>query len=367
MKLVVFSDLHLDSQFSWLGLDSARARRRRQALRDTLDRIVQLVQTEGADALLCGGDLYETARFTPDTVRFVSRAFDRLHPVPVFLAPGNHDWLGLQSLYDQAEWSPNVHVFPEQRLTPFALDDGITLWGAAHHGPAITVNLLEGFRVDRGGVNLGLFHGSEQTWFTQQEEGKIPYAPFQAVDIERAGLDHAFLGHFHRPLDAARHTYPGNPDPLAFGEDGERAAVLVTVRPDGSIDRARRPVATTACHDLQIDISNCASQQEIRELIESRVAGLEGVARITLHGELGTDVDARAGDFQDLAPHLDGLVVRWGHVRPAYDLEAISVEPTVRGQFVRSVLAASLAEDAQRRVLITGLRALDGRDDLEVE
>jgi hypothetical protein len=44
----------------------------------------------------------------------------------------------------------------------------------------------------------------------------------------------------------------------------------------------------------------------------------------------------------------------------------VAREPTVRGQFVRDVLAAGLPSDEQRRVVITGLRALDGRADLEV-
>ena len=43
-------------------------------------------------------------------------------------------------------------------------------------------------------------------------------------------------------------------------------------------------------------------------------------------------------------------------------------EQTIRGQFVRDVLSSDeLDQDKRRRVLVTGLRALDGRgDDLEV-
>ena len=50
----------------------------------------------------------------------------------------------------------------------------------------------------------------------------------------------------------------------------------------------------------------------------------------------------------------------------AYDLEVIAQERTVRGQFVRDVLDFGFSAGEQRRVLVTGLRALDGRDDLEV-
>jgi exonuclease SbcD len=88
--------------------------------------------------------------------------------------------------------------------------------------------------------------------------------------------------------------------------------------------------------------------------------------RITLGGELGTEVDLPPGDLNALAPHVDGLQVRLGTVHVAYDFEAIAQERTVRGQFIRDVLDSGLAVDDQRRVLVTGLRALDGREDLEV-
>jgi hypothetical protein len=50
----------------------------------------------------------------------------------------------------------------------------------------------------------------------------------------------------------------------------------------------------------------------------------------------------------------------------AYDFDAISQEATVRGEFVREVMGLDMSADETRRILITGLRALDGRDDLEV-
>jgi len=57
-----------------------------------------------------------------------------------------------------------------------------------------------------------------------------------------------------------------------------------------------------------------------------------------------------------------------GRISVAYDFVMLAEERTVRGQFVRSVQVASeLDDDERRRVLITGLRALDGRtDELEV-
>lgn len=367
MRLLVFSDLHLDTPFTWAGPDLARARRR--ALRNTLTRICELAETEDVDAVLCGGDLYEHDRFTPDTRVFLRDAFARLFPRPVFLAPGNHDWYGDQSLYRQGDWSPNVHVFTAARLVPVQLAPGLTLWGAAHCAPANTDGFFEhGFRVDRGGVNLGLFHGSESSDFRWQEEGKAPHAPFSAPQIPAAGLDHAFCGHFHTPRDADWHTYPGNPDPLTFGETGDRGAVIADIGSDGTPTRARHQVSVSEVHDRTVDLTGVTHSGEVRERVAAEVKGLAGVVRVTLSGEVEPEVDVRLGDVEGGWDHLEALVARRGHINVAYDLDELRFEKSVRGEFIRLVEGdATLDEAERRRVLTTGLRALAGRsDELEV-
>jgi DNA repair exonuclease SbcCD nuclease subunit len=225
---------------------------------------------------------------------------------------------------------------------------------------------LSGFNVDRQGIHLGLFHGSERSWITEQGEGKALHAPFDGEEITRGGLHHAFVGHYHRPRDADTHTYPGNPDPLSFGEDGERGAVVVTVLPDGGIRRHRHRVAVTQVHDLAVDLTGCSSRQEVRERIAAAAVGKSGLARVTLSGDLAPELDLKPAELEDAAPGLERLRIRVGVVRPGYDLDTIAQEPTVRGQFIRDVRAADLPEETRRGVLLTGLRALDGRDDLEV-
>lgn len=367
MRFLHFSDLHLDTPFRWAPPELARARR--QGIRQTLERICRLAADQRVDALTCGGDLYENDRFTPDTAEFLRATFAGLHPLPVYLAPGNHDWYGPRSLYRQVAWSPNVHVFDTPVLTPVPLAAGLTLWGAAHRAPANTPGLLDGFRVDRDGVHVALFHGSEQHGLAFQGEGKVPHAPFRSEQIPQAGLTHALLGHFHTPTDAPTHTYPGNPDPLTFGETGSRGAVLVTVGDDGAVTREHFPVASSSVHDVTVDLTGVTHSGEVTARVLDAVDALDGVVRVTLTGEVGRDVDLRLQDIAAACPaRLDALLPRIGSITVAYDFDYLTAEPTVRGQFVRDVLAdTDLNDDERRKVLITGLRALDGRgDDLEV-
>jgi DNA repair exonuclease SbcCD nuclease subunit len=365
MRLLVFADLHLDAPFAWAGPGQARARRR--ALRECLTRIVELAASLRVDALCCGGDLYEQQRFTPDTLAFLRESFARLHPLPVLLAPGNHDWLGPASLYRQARWTDNVHLFEEPVLKPYELADGFTIWGAAHCAPAHTPGFFEsGFRTVGSGVHIGLFHGSEQGDFPGQGEGKVPHAPFRAEQVPASGLHHALVGHFHTPRDGMHHTYPGNPEPLTFGEAGERGAVLVTIDASGAVSRERHRVARTPVSDVTVDLTGVAHADEIHGRVAAALVDRTGVVRVTVAGDLPPEVDLDTGDLAGVAPHLESLVIRVGPIGVAYDYDQLAEERTVRGQFVRDVRAAELDESTRHRVLVTGLRALAGRSDLAV-
>lgn len=363
MKLLLFADLHLDAPFAWARPETARLRRANR--RETLRRILALAEEERVDAVLCAGDLFEHERVTPDTVAFLQSSFARTDR-RIVLAPGNHDWLSPQSPYATVDWSPNVAIYTEARLTPLTLADGCTLWGAAHRAPANTDGFFAAFRPDRGGVHLALAHASERSLLGWQEPGKQPHAPFEAAEIAAAGLSHALLGHYHLPRDAERHTYPGNPDPLEFGEDGERGAVIVSVQPDGAVQRERRVVAVSEVHDVIVSIDGAQHATDVQAAVSEAIGALRGCVRVTVEGELAHAASLEIAELQRLGQHLDGLVVRAGPVRVGHDVEAIATEATVRGQFVRDAIEQITDLEERRRVVLTGLRALEGRQDLEV-
>ena len=362
MRLLHFADLHLDAPFAWARPDTARLRRRNR--RETLTRILQLAEDERVDAVLCAGDLFEHERFTPDTVAFLRESFARADR-PIYLAPGNHDWYSARSPYALVEWSPNVHLFMEAALTPVELADGLTLWGAAHRAPANTEGFFASFRPDRGGVHLALAHASERSALPFQESGKELHAPFDAAELEGAGISHAFLGHYHVARDRDRYTYPGNPDPLTFGESDGRGVVIASVADDGTVERERHGVAVSEVHDLVVPLDGCHHVDDVLQRVAMAISGVSGSVRLSLSGEVPAELSVDPRALIPLGEHLDGLVIRANQLQPAYDLESISAEATVRGQFARDAQEIS-DDERRRRVLITGLRALEGRADLEV-
>lgn len=364
MKLLHFADLHLDTAYGWAP--PAVASGQRQAIRAALRRICEVAREEHVDALTCGGDLYEQERYTADTAEFLVSTFADLHPLPVLLAPGNHDWLGPSSIYATARWSPNVHLFTSDQLESFELAPELTIWGAAHRAPANTDDFLRNFRARSGGFNIGLFHASERSGLPQQPAGKEPHAAFSAYEISAAGLTHALLGHYHAPIDGPDYTYPGNPEPLSFGESGDRGAVLLDFAEDATYTRRRITVAQSTLEVIDVDVSGAASSQEVSDCITSALGGRKGIVRLCLEGEIQPTVTLDLATLRYVTRDLEYAQFDTQGMRTAYDFAAIRDEKTVRGQFVRDVMDAAMDEDERHRVLVTGLRALAGRDDLEV-
>lgn len=367
VRIIHFADLHLDSRFAWCGASGDAATYRRESLRATLRDILQLAREEQADALFCGGDLYEGDYVTPDTASFLRKEFAGLDPLRIFIAPGNHDYYATSQCWATTNWSTNVHIFREPRLTRVVLEDGVTLWGAGHAKPAGTANLLANFRVAGEGVHLALFHGAERGWFDEQGEGKALHAPFDAAEIEAAGLHYAFLGHYHKPRDRSRHSYPGNPEPLSFGEAGDRGVLVADVGEQGAVTVSRRVVARTTVVDRDVDVTGCRSRTDILDRVAAETGALSGIVRLSVVGEVESDVSipSRQQIHEAATAGLDAVSVQAPTVRHAYDVDALARSELVVARFVRNVRTdEDLSPERQERVIQAGLRALDGRTDL---
>ena len=113
MKVLHASDFHLDSPLTGLPPDKSALRRRE--LREIPARLARLAKEEGADLVLLPGDLLDGGRVHPETVRALAAALGEM-AVPVFIAPGNHDYFHEKSPYAAGGWPENVHIFTSPGL-----------------------------------------------------------------------------------------------------------------------------------------------------------------------------------------------------------------------------------------------------------
>ena len=364
MKLLAFSDVHLDSKFGWANRHVAR--RQRQRLREGVTWAFEQARREDAAAVLIAGDLFEHDLVSPDTVEFLRRTFER-SGIQVFAAPGNHDPASKESPYRRVDWPGNVHIFLETHFVSKALTDGVTIWGAAHRKPADTPGFFEdGFRIpdsqtNDSGIHIALFHGEERNAAVQ---GTHRHAPFDAEQVAAAGFDHAAVGHSHKAADDSTWTRLGSLEQLTFGGAWGSAAVLETGGNDVTVRRLKRP---PALHRVDVDVTGAELIDEVRAQVHRGIEAVRGAVRVRLHGVLQADVRIHATDFEPPAFALpsgtDQVLPDHTAVRRPFDLDEIAREPTVRGAFVKQLQTAEMEPEVRRLVLLAGLRALEGETD----
>ncbi len=363
MRLVHCADVHLDAAFVGLGLPAAR--RRRAALRQAFHRVVQTAVDIGADALTVGGDLYEDLRSQRETTAFLQEETERAS-CPVLIAPGNHDYWHPGSLYARERWPSNVHIFSSSEFTEVEVA-GWRIFGAAHLKPKGTGNLIGSFRVPKGGPAIALFHGSERGQLPFQGEGKEDHAPFTESEISKCGFQYALMGHFHTPRVTPWLTYPGNPEPLTFGEQGARGAAVLVFDDERPQERPQVEIAslsTVSVSDLEVDISECSHSDSILDQIEQALPENPLVAcRVRLTGELGEGVRLNPTELLARLRKEDRSIDLVVACRPHLDLDFLRQAPDARGQFVRALMARpDFDSEVVQAALVAGLNALLGEE-----
>ena len=295
IRVVHAADLHLDSPFQALGKEKAAQRRGEQ--RALLGRIVRLAQEREADMLLLAGDLFDSDSPYSETARMLEQVLPQAG-MPVFLAPGNHDWYGPRSPWARLELGENVHVFTGEDIQCVPLPAlRARVWGSAftgrHRKPP-----LAGFEAEKDGdtVDIMVLHG-------ETEEPASPYGAISEEDLARSGMDYVALGHTHaysglRRAGETFYAWPGCPEGRGFDETGEKGVILAEIGP-GQVRAELVPLGGRRYEALRVDLT------ESRDHIGTVLAALgrdtaQDVYRIVLAGEpeLPPDMAALRGALE---------------------------------------------------------------------
>lgn len=367
MKLIHTADIHLDASFASAGVPTGFGNRRRQGLRDVFSTILRRAKEWPADAVLIAGDVFEHSRVNRDTIAFLREQFEAVRPVPVFIAPGNHDPFMLNSPYATEPWPANVHLFRTPEWSDVLLKHiPLTVHGFAFDGPDISHNPFAELRVvDDGRVHVAVAHGSERG---HQPAGKDAYAAFDAGQLAQPGLHYVALGHFHSftPIETGSTVmaYSGAPEGHGYDEPGPRChlEIEITPRDGGGFQTAVRQVLSSKMqYALQeIDCSDLSNSHQLIEALRgiAKSAGqplalravLKGACADSLRAELGSVADAVGSEFLHL--ELDD------QLRVNEDIDALACENTSLGLFVRRLRKEiDEAPDESRRAVLE--RALE--------
>ncbi len=360
-KFIHAADFHLDSAFG--ALSERQAAERRRESRELGFRLANYVVNHGVGLVLLAGDLFESSSAFRETGEQLAEALGQMR-VPVFIAPGNHDWSG-GSVWDTVDWPENVHIFRESAMTAVEVPDlGAVVHGAAFIAPEQADSLLAGFTAPEDGkVHIGLLHG-------EVDPAEHRYDPIRREEIAASGLHYLALGHIHKrtePLTAGRTLYawPGCPEGRGFDELGEKGFCEGTVSEDGAVKLTFVPFARHRYEILEVDVTGRQPREAVEAALPAETA--RDLYRILLTGETGEGGAGAKALQEALADRFYALEIR-DRTRMAEDIWRRAGEDSLRGLFLgelrRRMEAAQSDEERQSVTLAArfGLAAMDHRD-----
>jgi len=345
IKILHSGDWHLDSPLQ--GRSSEQASFLRRELLKIPGKIADLCREEACDLMLLSGDLFD-GNYTQETYKTVYKALQRAG-VPVFIAPGNHDYICPESPYEKELWPENVHIFKNQQIQWADLQElGLRVYGAGFQSMDCS-SLLEGFHAE--GNAVGVFHGDP----TQVNS---PYNPVTKTQVAQSGLQYLALGHVHKgdgfwTADTLC-AWPGCPMGRGWDEQGDKGVLIVTIDQETQVKFV--PLDGPQFFDISADFRDGVGS------VLPAVANND-FYRVTLTGEAESiDLDALREEFGA----FPNLVLR-DQTRKPVDLWQSVGEDNFEGMYfglLQDALANATPETKEKILLAAKLsrQILDGQE-----
>lgn len=350
MKLIHCADLHLDSPME-SNLPPEKARERKNEILSTFAKLVRIAEEGNVQAILIAGDLLDRDHVTKKTAGYVLDLI-RSHPsLRFFYLAGNHD--SANAIRDAEDLPENLYTF-DNSWRSYAFGD-VVITGSERPD-------ADSLRLKEEDLNILLMHGQEGS-AGERRENLIPFAK-----LKNKHIDYIALGHLHDYRTAqidARCTacYSGCLEGRGFDECGEKGYVLLEVE-NGKLTHRFVPLARRRLHAVLCDVTGFSSQLDLEERVLLAVDGIPSgdLVKVTLTGKC-------PAESQKDTAHLQQVLAERFYFAKLTDETRLLIRPedyrndiSLKGEFVRRVLASKLNDTEKERIIACGFRALSGEE-----
>ncbi|MBS6397077.1 MAG: metallophosphoesterase [Clostridiales bacterium] len=357
MKLIHCADLHLDARME-SSLPREKAKERRLEILRTFTRMVEQAASEQADAVLMCGDLFDAKTISARARNCVLDAVLQHPQITFYYLQGNHDQ---NSFLTDLETQPeNLKTFG-QGWTTYE-QDGVCITGAEISEDTVD-GLLERLILDAERTNIVMLHG-----MVTEYGGRTEKEGFSLKTLRNRNIDYLALGHIHsfrkeRLDDRGDWCYCGCLEGRGFDECGEKGYVRIEIK-DGEICSEFVPFAQRQLHEISVDITGLMTQEEIQRAVQVQLDAVpeKDMVKIVLTGEVSPEAEKDALWLQKWLEDTCYFLRVKDETRLLIRPEDYQYDVSLKGEFVRLVLASRLNKEEKEQVLRLGIRALAGEE-----
>lgn len=351
LKLIHCADIHLGSKME-AKLPKEKAEERRAEVRKTFHRLIEYAKREGVRAILLAGDIFDSDRPLKRDKEFFYDAVKGNPEIDFLYLRGNHD--GEESYTE--EGIANLKTFSSE-WTAYEYGDTVV------HGIELVkenaLSLYTTFKAEKNRKNIVMLHGQISP---SSGADKINTAKFAEKHIDYLALGHIHSYSQNKLDDRGMYAYSGCLEGRGFDETGEKGFVLLEI--SEKVEGRFIPFAErTVCEEF-VDVTDTQNGYGAYQIVKAQVKfNPKNLYRIHLVGEIGYDNDALSQDLEKLLSNDCYFVSVKDGTQRKIDLTAYEGDISLRGEFIRTVMArSSWSEEKKRQVIALGLKALSGRE-----
>lgn len=354
MKIIHCSDVHLDSAME-SNLSAEQAKERNTEICATFGRLVRYAVDNRVDAVLIAGDLFDTERVSAQTADFVLERIRGASGVEFFYLRGNHD--AQRDAFAEWELPANLKRFGAEwtsyrrgNVTITGMELEQEKWDACYDA----LNLPEET------CNIVMLHGQIST----QSGAELIALP----KLRGRNIDYLALGHIHsyqkeRLDDRGSYCYCGCLEGRGFDECGEKGFVLLDVQ-QHQVKAAFVPFAKRTLYDVKVDISDLTTVSQIQCAMERAAAGIssDALVKFTLTGSFTLDTQKDPRFWRKMLEPEFYFVKIKDESLLKIEKESYEFDASLKGEFIRLVLASDRQQEEKDQIILCGIRALTGEE-----
>ena len=350
MKFIHCADVHLGSKME-SKLPRDKADERKSEVRQALNKMVQYATDNDIPLIVLAGDVFDSDRPLQKDKSFFYSVVRHNPNVDFLYLRGNHD--SVES-YSESDLE-NLKTFGGE-WSSYSYDD-VTFSGI-EMGERNATSLYSTLSLDKNKKNVVLLHGQIAD---ANGVDKINLAKLRAKNIDYLALGHIHSHSAGKLDERGKYAYSGCLEGRGFDECGKKGFLVVDTD-DFSVKFVENSVRLI--EEVNVD---CSETEDVYPAIKLAQAALLGhkrdLVRLVLTGEIDYDGEGLEREMErQLASACYFISVRNKTVR-RFDLEALKGDLSLRGAFIRTVLAnEAYSEEQKQQIISVGLNALGGRE-----
>ena len=331
MKFIHIADMHFDCPFTNLSDKENFGEIRRLEQRKAFKQIINHIKENNIEYFFIAGDLYEQQYIKKTTIEYINNLFKEIPNTKIYITPGNHDPLIKNSFYNNFIWNNNVHIFSNNVEKIREVD--IDIYGYGFDDYYLKEEKINNINIEnKEKINILITHGTLDGANLEEKE----YNSISRRILAEKGFDYVALGHIHKTNydENENIIYPGSTVSIGFDELGKHGMV------EGEIIGKKLttrfiPIETTQFKELELDITEIISKEELIEKINEINLEENKLYKIILIGKRNFEIDSRELYKYNLN---EKIIKIKNKTKINYDLEKLANETTLKGLFAEEII-----------------------------